>query len=262
MQIHPYGLALTLAFALGTALALRRAKRAGIDPQKVTSAIILIIVATVIGARLTYVAVNYGEFADDPWKIINPYQGGVLRLNGMVVNGGLVLSIGVLVAYLLWNRMPVLKTMDAMAPSMALGECLVRLGCFFNGCCWGKPTSLPWGVYFPVGSPAGNYQSALSPHSAIHPTQLYSSFYALGIFVLLLILERRFKRFDGFTVFSFLFLYGVARFTVEFFRYYSNQTGVWLGLTHNQYLSVVLCLVSAAALWRLSRAQTVPQTAA
>jgi phosphatidylglycerol:prolipoprotein diacylglycerol transferase len=206
------------------------------------------VVATVIGARLNYVAVNYQEFAHDYWKIFNPYQGGVLRLSGLVMNGGLFLSLAACTAYMRWNRMPILTTLDVMMPSVALVECLLRMGCFLNGCCYGTATAMPWGVTFPPGSPAGDYQRLqLHPPSPIHPTQLYSSFYGLAILIALLVIERQGKRFPGSTFFSFLMLYGAARFVVEFFRHYHDQTGVWFGLTHNQHLSIVLLVGSAAA---------------
>lgn len=210
--------------------------------------------ATVIGGRLNYVAVNYEEFAHDYWKIVNPYQGGVLRLSGIRINGGLALTIVACVGYLRWNRLPVLKTLDVMMPSVALIECFLRLGCFFNGCCYGTATSMPWGVTFPAGSPAGAYQRLqLHPPSPIHPTQIYSSLYGLVIFVVLLAIERHGKRFPGSTLCYFLMMYGAARFVVELFRHYHDRAGMWLGLTHNQHLSIVLLVGSAAAVTYLRR---------
>jgi len=262
IQLHPYGVALTIAFVVGIGCASRRARAAAVDPQHVVSLAIVTVLATLIGARLTYVAVNYQEFAHDHWKIVNPYQGGVLRLSGLVMNGGLVVSTAACLGFLRWKRLPVLRTLDVLAPSVAIGECITRLGCFFNGCCYGTPTSMPWGMNFPAGSPAGDFQRmSLHPPCAIHPTQLYSSLYGLVIFCVLLTMERHCKRFPGFTVFWFLVLYSAARLVVEFFRHYHDQTGLWLGLTHNQHLCIVLFAASGGALVYLGSRQTATSVA-
>ena len=134
-----------------------------------------------------------------------------------------------------------LKMLDVMAPALALGLFFGRVGCFLNGCCYGRPTELPWGVLFPENSPAGYFQQhQLGALATIHPTQLYSSLYGLLIFALLIYAEKNIKKHEGFTTYLFFMLYPAARFTVEFFRHFYDQYGVVKGLTHNQYLAMIM----------------------
>ena len=207
-----------------------------------------------MGARLVYVLVNYPRFLDDPFQIVNFYQDGVFRTAGLVLNGGVVACVIVMFFYAKWQSMPILRVYDALAPSLGLGIFLTRIGCFLEGCCYGLPTSMPWGVVFPADSKVGQYQRHVSNEiETIHPTQLYSSLYGLLIFLVLLWLDKKYKRFDGFTALVLFMLYPAARFTVEFFRRYYDETGVYLGLTHNQYLSLSLFAASLAGmvvLWR------------
>ena len=126
-----------------------------------------------------------------------------------------------------------------MIPSVGLGIFITRIGCFFNGCCYGLPTDRSWGMVFPQESPAG----AFFPNQAIHPTQLYSSFYGLLIFVLILFVER-FKKYDGFLLYFFFICYGIARFTVDFFRYYESSMVIGgLSISVNQGISLGLIIL-------------------
>jgi phosphatidylglycerol:prolipoprotein diacylglycerol transferase len=255
-HIQPYGVMLMLSFLLGVGLARSRARAAGIDPSKIMYLGVVVIIATLVGARLLFVVLNYRQFAGDLLKAIHPYQDGVLRLGGLVMNGGVVCSAIFVVVFSRWKRMPVLRTLDVVAPSVALGIFLTRIGCFLTGCCYGTPTKMPWGVIFPADSDAGFYQRhKLAELQPIHPTQLYSAAYGLAIFVALLVLERKFKRFDGFTALGLLALYSAARFVVEFFRHYYDESGVLWGLTHNQYLSIALMAGSVVGLVLLQRRQ-------
>jgi len=124
--------------------------------------------------------------------------------------------------------------------------CLTRLGCFFNGCCFGRPTSLAWGLIFPPDSPAGHYQRMfMSNPVPIHPTQFYCAFSGLVIGATLLLLDRKVRQIDGATAFVAITVYGATRLIVEFYRYYNDHVHLLLGLNHNQWVSV-LFLTSGA----------------
>ena len=156
------------------------------------------------------------------------------------------------------TAIPTLRMFDIYAPTLALGIFLSRIGCFLNGCCYGEPTTLPWGVVFPSGCPAGGFQRLDGgPPEPLHPTQLYSSAYGLVIFATLLVVEkvadRKGWRFDGFTTLLLFMLYPAARFSVEFWRHFYDETGVYFGLSHNQYLSIVLFAVSVVGMVFLAR---------
>ena len=143
--------------------------------------------------------------------------------------------------------MSFLQVADIMAPSVALGLLFTRVGCFLSGCCYGKPTTLALGVSFPLDSPAG--QSAASAARelglatiTLHPAQLYASAYGLGIFVLLIVFQKHLMK-RGATFGALLILYGIARFVVDFFRFYEENARVLLGLTFNQIISVALLVL-------------------
>ena len=148
--------------------------------------------------------------------------------------------------------MPVWRVGDAIAPAIALGIFFTRIGCFLNGCCFGKPGGVPWAMVFPRSSAAGT----MFPNTPIHPTQLYSSLYGLAIFGILLFLER-FKRFDGFTFWSFVLLYSVARFGVDFVRYYEESMTLFhagdVGISLNQGISVGFFVLGWTMLFVLRR---------
>jgi phosphatidylglycerol:prolipoprotein diacylglycerol transferase len=144
---------------------------------------------------------------------------------------------------------------DIFAPAIALGHVVGRLGCYFAGCCYGRPTSLPWGITFHdpfaasyVGTPLG---------VPLHPTQLYEAGAELLILGVLLFAEKKGRPFAGRTFWAYMLLYAVSRFVIEIFR--GDERGMIIGLSTSQFISVVLAPLSIAMLVWLSRQ---PQAAA
>jgi phosphatidylglycerol:prolipoprotein diacylglycerol transferase len=166
----------------------------------------------------------------------------------------LVLALLGAIIYLRRKRISFLKVADICAPSIALGIFLTRIGCFLSGCCFGSPTGCPLGVSFPADSPAG----FLYPGSAVHPAQLYSSFYGIAIFLLLVLFDRRRLR-DGFLFALLCILYGAARFTIDFFRYYDESAMMTATLTVNQGISVALALFGLVLLFVLPKGDRAPR---
>ena len=237
LQIRSYGFMLAVSFLLGIWLAGRRAKRAGVDPQKVLDLSVIIILAAVVGSRLLYVVYHLDQYSN-PLDMLALWQGGA------TFYGGFILAM---IASYWWvhkNSIPFLKIADIMAPSIGLGLVFTRIGCFLSGCCYGKPTDMAWGVVFPPNSPAGSAAMAIAQqrgveHVALHPTQLYSSFGGLVIFVSLMLSQPLLTR-RGSTFGLLLVLYGIHRCTIDFFRYYAPNALVLGGLTFNQVISVFL----------------------
>src|SRR5262249_54961188 len=145
-----------------------------------------------------------------------------LRLweGGLILYGGYVAAIGGGILYVRSKKLPVWRVGDAVAPSMALGVAIGRIGCFLNGCCYGLPTHLPLGVRFP----AENLASFRFPGQDLHPSQLYLSGSSFGLFILLLALDRK-RRFDGWLFWSYIALDALLRFLIDFTRYY-DETAV------------------------------------
>jgi phosphatidylglycerol:prolipoprotein diacylglycerol transferase len=238
---------LALAFFFGLWLAVKRAQRVGVEPSQMMDMSVWGIVTGIIGARLTYVAFHWGQYSDNPISIINPFGPEGFGISGLILYGGLIPALAVGFLYIRRHRLPFWRTADAFAPSIASGIFLVRMGCFLNGCCFGKPSQLPWAMGFPPDSPAG----FVFPHTPIHPTQLYSSAYGLIIFGLLLFLER-FKKFDGFTFWLLLAFYAVTRFLVDFARYYENSMILFrigkVPVLFNQGICVLLFILAGTML--------------
>jgi len=230
LKIYSYGFMLALSFFVGILLAGRRAERRGVPREVVQDLSIILIILAVIGSRTLYI-VTHRDHYHSIIDIIALWEGGATYY------GGLVLALVGAIVYLRRKGLSFLKIADICSPSIALGIFLTRIGCFLSGCCFGSPTACPLGVSFPPGSPAGY----AFPGSAVHPAQLYSSFYGIVIFVLLILIDRRRSR-DGFIFALLCILYGAARFTVDFFRYYDESAMATASLTVNQVMSVGLAL--------------------
>src|SRR6185503_18385135 len=184
-----------------------RAKRWGLDANRVLDLGIYIIIAALVGAKLLLLIVDREQFLRNPMELLS------LARSGGVFYGGLILAVSVAFWYIARHRMPFWTTCDVFAPGIALGHVTGRLGCLAAGCCFGKPTSLPWGITFTNELAAANVGTPL--HVALHPTQLYEAGAELLILVLLLSTERKGRPFAGRTFWAYMFLYAVSRYIIE-----------------------------------------------
>jgi phosphatidylglycerol:prolipoprotein diacylglycerol transferase len=181
-QIYSYGVMLFISFLIGTKLVEVRARKFGVDPSKITDLALLTLIAVIIGARLLYVIFHWSEFSNDLIGIIAFWRGG---LGGLMFFGGLLFALVAGIIFVRKQKLPMLQMLDAIAPAIVLGEGLTRIGCFLNGCCFGKPTGSLLGVIFPRDSAAG-----CTFDVPLHPTQLYSSLAGFILFITALILEK------------------------------------------------------------------------
>jgi phosphatidylglycerol:prolipoprotein diacylglycerol transferase len=218
--INTYGVLLALAFLAALVVAARLARRDGLPQERIYDLGLWMLLAALVGSKVLM-------FWTEPVYRENPLQLlslDFLRSGGVFYGGflGAVLAGYFLIRYygLDWW-----KTADAFAPGIALGQAIGRQGCFAAGCCWGKPTTLPWGVKF---TELGHEVTGVPIDAHLHPTQLYESFATLALFLFLIWLHRR-KRFSGQVILFYAVLYGIIRFTIEFFR--DDPRGDILGLT-------------------------------
>jgi len=204
---------------VGLWLTLVRAKKWKVKPDLVLDLFLITLVSSVFGSRFFYVVFHLEEFQRHPWDVINPVQStGELGIAGLSMVGGVVLAIGFGLLYLFFKRQNVWRTADLVSPSFMLGLGITRIGCFLNGCCYGKATDSCVGMVFPYDSAAGYF----NPDTAIYPTQLFSSGAGFLIFFFLLRAEK-YKRFDGFTFWLMILLFALQRIIVDFFRYYEPE---------------------------------------
>jgi len=245
LEIHSYGVMLALSFLIGIYFSMYRAKKEGIDPNKIIDLSVVIVISAILGARFLYVIFHLEEFKGHWLDTINPFQSsGQIGIAGLTMLGGFIGALVFGLLYLRAKKLPVLKVADIIVPAIGIGIFITRIGCFLNGCCYGVPTDAPWGMVFPQQSPAG----FAFPDQAIHPAQLYSSFYGLIIVAVVLFMER-FKKFDGFLLYIFFILYGISRFTVDLFRYYEDSMVFIhvgnLSLSVNQGISILLIILGS-----------------
>lgn len=239
--------------------------------------LILSFITAIVLARLVYLLLHRG---DKDLNGLPIYDWGVFYVwhGGLVFYGGVILAVFSIIYYLKKNQISVLKVGDLLMPGILLGLAFGRIGCFLNGCCYGKiAQGLPWSVCFPMisnaqgeitGSPAfvDHVHQGLIPENAIaslpiHPAQLYESLLVVLFFVILSIIWARKKRFDdkgnpieprhGFIIAYAGMLYGIERLTVEFFR--GDNKSFITSISYSQWVSIGLFVVGAVLFFWLKR---------
>ena len=238
--INTYGVFLALAFLCAILIAVRLARRDGLPSEKIYDLSLWMLLAGLIGSKILMLFTE-PEYRDNPSQFLSL---DFLRSGG-VFYGGLLGAV--LAGYFLMKRykLPWWKTADACAPGIAVANFFGRQGCFAAGCCWGKPTTLPWGVKF---SELGHQITGVPTDVHLHPTQLYESFTMLLVFVFLLWLHKR-KRFDGQVILAYALLYSAIRFAIEFVR--DDPRGDVFGLTSLTGLSTSQLISLVIGIWAL-----------
>ncbi len=243
LHLHPYGVLLALAFlfALWFSGAKIR-KRANVGQGVILDIFQIILISSIFGARFFFVAFHWEFFADNPLRIFAIWEGG------MTLYGGILLPVLTIGYYVRKKGISFLDVSDGVAPSLAMGIAIGRVGCFLRGCCFGLPTDSSLGMHFPEGSEAsetgrqlmlehGHHFADLPASPLLHPSQLYSAFGALIIFVLVLVVEKAVK-IRGAMFAEFLTLYGIHRILMDRFRWYDSASSGFWGLTVSQWVSV------------------------
>ena len=241
--LYTYGVLLAAAYLAGLQFAVVRARTRGLDRQRVLDLGIWIIVGALAGAKLLLLVTDFRHYTQNPRALLD-----LVRSAG-VFYGGLIAAVAVAFIYMWRHRMPLWTTTDAFAPGIALGHAVGRLGCLMAGCCFGRPTSVPWAITF--HNPAASLNSDTPLGIPLHPTQLYEAGAELVILGVLLWLERRGRPFPGRTFWSYVLLYAVARFVIEFYR--GDLRGTVGIFSTSQFLSLLLAPLAVVMLVLLSR---------
>jgi phosphatidylglycerol:prolipoprotein diacylglycerol transferase len=236
--LHSYGFMLALSFFLGILLASRRAPARGLHADVVFDTSLVIVFASILGARAMYVLFHRHEMH----SLVDALA---LWSGGLTMYGGVLAAMAASWFYLRRRQVRFLKMADVVAPSLALGLGLTRIGCFLNACCYGKPTTGPFGVHFPADS----FVTRLFDSAAVHPTQLYSSLTGFAIAAILLLYDRR-SRPEGRLFALFLILDAAGRFCLDFYRSYEANVYVLGPLTVNQLICIGLFLLGVLLLVR------------
>ena len=208
-QLRAYGLALAIAFLAGSWLTLRRGRERGIPEEVLLGLFWWIILAAIVGARAFFVF-GHPESFPNPLDAFRIWEGGLTQYGGLL---GAMLASWI---YLRRHRLSFLSNAELTAPALALGEGITRIGCFVNGCCFGRECHGTLCVHYPADSYAAD---ALGAGVPVFPSQLILSAAFFLVTVLLLRLERR-RPALGVVFALFLALQGGVRWVVDFTRYY------------------------------------------
>jgi phosphatidylglycerol:prolipoprotein diacylglycerol transferase len=241
--VYAYGVLLAAAYLVALQMAVVRARRRGIDGTKVMDLGIYLIIAALVGAKLMLVVVDFEYFRNQPRELLS-----LVRAGG-VFYGGLLAALGVAIVLVRRYQLRLWTTADIFAPGIALGHVIGRLGCLFAGCCFGRPTDVPWAITFTNPLAASNVGTPLGV--PLHPTQLYDAGAELLIMIVLLATERRGRPFEGRTFWLYMLLYGISRFIVEIYR--GDERGMIMGVSTSQFVSLVVVPLAVLMLVRLRR---------
>jgi phosphatidylglycerol:prolipoprotein diacylglycerol transferase len=239
-SLPTYGVLVALAFLCALWMASKFARQRGIDSEKVVNLGVYCALMGMLGAKVMMIALD-PDLRTHPAEI---FSLATLQSAG-IFYGGFILALVFAFFYMRAQRLPILTTSDIFAPGLAIGHGIGRLGCFAAGCCWGKPTHLPWAVTFTnkdatTGVPLG---------IPLHPTQLYEAF-SEGIICLILIAVLRRSHRDGQVIGLYGLLYGMVRFGVEFLRDHDALNPFGGPFTLEQWISLAVAVVGA---WLLVR---------
>jgi len=217
LNIYAYGVMLVGAFLVSSVLLIIQAKKNNFNPNTIFDLAFVVFISGIIGSRLFYITENIAYYIREPVEIF------MLQHGGLSWFGGLVSGIFVGIVYLRNKDLPVYRVLDLIVPFLALAQAIGRVGCLLNGCCFGKVSES--GIYFPV------------QQATLIPTQIYSSLALVIIFIFLRFLQDKPHR-EGTIFFTYLLLYSVKRFIIEFWR--ADNDIIFLGMTLFQIISVAV----------------------
>lgn len=204
LTLRWYGLLIAIGFWVAYWLFQKRAARLGLKEGEIANFMLLLFVSGILGARVYYVIWNWKQFF-----AANPREIFMIQHGGLVFFGGFLAACVVLIFWARWKKQSIALFADALALPLVVGQAIGRLGCFMNGCCYGRECSYPWAVR--LNSPP---EIAGIP---VHPTQLYE-FVGLLDIALALVVIGKMARYPGQVALSYCLLYSTLRFVVEFFR--------------------------------------------
>lgn len=235
--IYSYGVLVAIGCLFGFFYVQKEAKRTVADSEKIMRLFLWVLISGFLGGRILYILVEWENFLHDPLRTI-------FSRGGFVFYGGFILAFTVGIWQARREGLHLWETSDIFAPAVAIAYAIGRIGCFLNGCCYGRPTTSWIGVTFSPESLAGSLRKPLIP------TQLFSSLGSFIAFAILLYLKPR-KKFAGQLFWVYVFLYAVTRSIIEVFR--GDPRGhIWIFST-SQFIGIIFAILSLIMLRKLGR---------
>jgi phosphatidylglycerol---prolipoprotein diacylglyceryl transferase len=239
VELSSYAVMLSLGGSIGFWLTWREIQRKRLEPGPMLGLAALAFVCGVVGARGLSLLIYRPLYAEEPWwSLLAVWDRG-----GMAMYGGLVLAGAAGLVYIRLRRLPAWDAADTLAAAWTPLIVFMRVGCFLNGCCYGRPTTSALGIV------AGGSPDSVNFGIPSHPAQLYDAAAALVLSVLLWHLRTR-RRFEGQLALTFLALYPAWRIFHETLRgdpWVAFRFGRLVLLTLNQLVSAGLVVFAAAA---------------
>ena len=254
LTVHFYALSIITGIAIAIYLGDKRYRRAGGGENVVADVAIAAVPAGIIGGRLYHLITSPDAYFGSQGKPLDALK---------IWNGGMgiwgAVALGTLVAW--WQherlrrrgRVGILSFAafaDALAPGLLFAQAVGRLGNWFNGELFGRPTTLPWGLKIPLGLRPAGYES----YQTFQPTFLYEALWCIFVAIILLRLERNFKPGQGFLF--YIAAYCVGRLFIESLRIDAAHTIA--GLRVNIWMSIVVALLASFLFWRTGRRRGMP----
>ena len=239
ITVYWYGVLAAIAAMVAYYLLLRNRKYANMSKDQASSIIFYcVIFGGAIGARIFYVLLNLDQFRGGNWPSVFRIDQG-----GLVFYGGFFLAVTLLVLYCLRNKLSIIAVFDVMAPALAIGHGIARVGCLMTGCCYGKPTEFFLSVTYPASHEIAGI--------AVHPSQIYEALTntILGLFLLWL-LKRSYR---GVTFSAYIIGYAILRFLNEFLRGDHPDTELVCGLAPAQLIGLLLLPLGVALMIYFAR---------
>ena len=249
--ISSFGAMMVVAFLACNYLLKKDIEQAGYDPIIAEDITFRAAIGGIVGAKIYFLieSVPNGNSAANIKGLLDIISGiftlDITRVSfgiqnfgaGLVFLGGLIGGMLAVTLYLKKNNLKWLVFADLIAPYLALGHGIGRIGCFLVGDDYGTPTSLPWGCSFPNGLPPTN--------EIVHPTQIYEMISYFTIYFYLKKIRSK-QNSSGIIMFEYLFLAGFARFCIEFIR---TNPRYLIGLSGAQYISLIMMVVGGYLMW-------------
>ena len=225
--ISTFGLMMATAFLVGSAITARRMKEVGLDPDLATTLLVYVMLGGILGSKL-YFAIDVSIREGRPFASLLFARDGITWYGGLIL-GTVIGSIGARI-----HGVSIVQMMNCVAPAVAVGQAIGRVGCFLVGDDYGKVSDLPWAVAFPLGAPPTD------PGVRVHPTQIYEILWLLPV---AFVLWKRGDR-SPFLFGEYLIANGIGRLAIETLRV---NPRVLFGLTEPQIVGIALILGGSAS---------------
>ncbi len=235
LEIRSYGIIVASSILIALWLSAYEARSKELDPNVVYDFLPYALLGGLIGARIYFVLFSApGYFLQNPWEILAVWHGGIGVIGSLM--GGFLAAVW----YCRRKNISFWRYADILTPGIALGQTVGQLACLLNGDSYGKPTDLPWAITY-------TDERSLAPLGVpLHPIEIYEMIAYFLVFLLVWLTRKKFSK-DGFAFFTYLAAYGIARFTVEFFR---GQPAIFAwSIPAAQVFSGAMILLSIAYLY-------------